>query len=741
MEVRSLTGSYEGIGKETLAEIKKAGKITPEKIVRIENAAKLDGNYTDGEKVLIDNLKNITKENASLSLNFVENMDVSSDNNKLQIKGNYIYANNKDSSNITNSRELTQKSLQITKDFSIMSPDTKKATILALQTALKSHPKNMSELTKFNSQLAPDIKSMLTSLGLNNIKNDSDIKSFFDNKTINKLPSFLQGISELNQKERDIAIRTFTLLSETPPKEDFRIKIKTMMDSLGKEDSIKVGKTLNKLNIYLPATNLKAPTSEDLSSRSKTMHMGNYDNDTSNDYIRDALFIASKEGYTVTVQSDKKQTPEQLKATIISDLKEKEGLTEDVATNIVNNNLKIVSTDRAGYEWAEDNKFFTIGGEVKTIPYLPKNESIIDALNYAKTYIRPDSPYFAQEGIHSVGGSELDSDNLVEREAMQGAVNDRKEMEPAKQLGKALNEKVTTTRTYNEGGNMVVGTLPNGDSYAVLGRDATLVSTFKLEKDYENNKDIVPEFSPENIKRQVDQLDSVGYFTETMIKETIDKLNSANQISKGTDPTERAKEFLAKTKIVENEIFPKDLGISKDNLIFVPQPEFHIDMQMRPLKPGQILLNDFDENIKLLESAKKKVTKGSPEELEIKKMITNSKKMRSVMSPVMIQIEAKLKAQGIEVIKAPGVMESDKRKVNFMNAVPGSTIGSNRQFYMTNYTGLKPLREAFEEHMKKQDVDKIYWMGDTVDAKGISGSEHSLDFQGGMDCRENREEI
>lgn len=741
MEVRSLTGSYEGIGKETLAEVKKAGKITPEKIAQMENAAKLDGNYTDGEKLLIDNLKSITKENPSLSLNFVENMDVSADNNKLQIKVNYVYANNQDSENIVKSRDLTQKSLQVTKDFSIMSPDTKKATTLALQTALKNPPKTMVELEKFNANLSPDTKSMMDSLGLNNIKSDSELKSFFDNKTIAKLPSFLQGISSLNQKERDVAVRTFSLLSETPPKEDFRAKIKTMMTSLGKEDSIKVGKTLNKLNIYLPSTNPKSPTSEDLSSRSKTMHMGDYDNDISNDYIRDALVVASKEDYTVTVQSSKKHTPEQLKATILTDLKEKEGLSEDVATNIVNKNLKIVNTSRAGYEWAEDNKFFTIGGEVKTMPYLPANESIIDALNYAKTYVKPDSPYFEQEGIHSVGGSEIDPDNLVEREAMQGAVNDRKEMDPAKQLGKALNEKVTTTRTYNEGGNMVVGTLPNGDSYAVLGRDATLVSTFKLEKDYENNKGSVPEFSPENIKGKVEQLDSAGYFTEIMMKETIDKLNSSNQIPNSTDPTERAKEFLAKTKIVENEIFPRDLGVSKNNLIFIPQPEFHIDMQMRPLKPGQILVNDFDENIKLLESAKKKTTKGSPEEIEINKMIANSKKMRTVMSPLMNEIASKLKAQGIEVIKSPGVMESDKRKVNFMNAVPGTSIGSNRQFYMTNYTGLKPLREAFEEYMKKQDIDKIYWMGDTVDAKGISSSEHSLDFQGGMDCRENREEI
>jgi hypothetical protein len=78
------------------------------------------------------------------------------------------------------------------------------------------------------------------------------------------------------------------------------------------------------------------------------------------------------------------------------------------------------------------------------------------------------------------------------------------------------------------------------------------------------------------------------------------------------------------------------------------------------------------------------------------------------------------------------------RHVNFMNAIPATKNGSNEQYYMTNYTSIKPLRKAYENYLKKRGVESVQWVGDDGGGKGDrSSSEMSLDAQGGLDCREN----
>ena len=146
---------------------------------------------------------------------------------------------------------------------------------------------------------------------------------------------------------------------------------------------------------------------------------------------------------------------------------------------------------------------------------------------------------------------------------------------------------------------------------------------------------------------------------------------------------------------------------------------------------------------KILQEAKKHTKKGSDDDKELDSMIKDSKAMKTAMSPIMGAIEKELKKKGIEVVRMPGVIKGENKLVNFMNAVPGTTSGSNRQFYMTNNTSIKPLRDAFEIYMKKHDVEKVYWMGDSdVPTKTtLTGAERSLKSSGGMDCRENREEF
>ncbi|MFN8673875.1 MAG: hypothetical protein U0457_17570 [Candidatus Sericytochromatia bacterium] len=734
----NLTGAYSNIEKDTLDSIKNT-KITPNNIKKIEDIAKGGKAYSEGEKLLISNLKTALKTNASISLNFVEDINEKS-SNTLNIKNNQVYVNsNSEIEKTVKNDEITQKSISFSKSF-INLPDIQKKQAIEI---LSAKPKNLKELSSLEAKIPNDIKKIFSSLGINNLKTDKEVDSFFNNKSINKLPNFLQNLSSLNKIETETAIKTIDLLSEKNISPDFRIKIKEMNDKLGSESANKVGKVLNSFNLYIPSTNLKAPTSEDLSSRTKTMYMGEYGDlrSAKADYIRDALSVAKKEGFSLSITSIE-ETPEALKNRIINDLQKKEGLSLEEAKDLTNNHLKIISVKEKTPEWAEDNKFFTINGNLKTLPYIEDNKILAKMEKFAMSYVDPKSPNFGLEGSHSIGGSEVDPYELVNKTMFQGAVNENNQSKSALEIAKKENKEITVTRTYNEGGNMLVGTLPNGESYAVVGRDGVLASTFKLEADYAKDKNLVPEFN--NINKKIASMEKEGKLDTLTIKETISKLYNAGELPKGVNPTKRAKEFLAKMEIVKEDIFPKDLGISKAKIAYVPQTGFHIDMSMRPMKPGQIAINDYDENIKLLQEAKKRTQVGSEEEKELDSIITQSQLMKQVMEPVNKLVEQELKNKGLEVIKVPAVMKGDNSIVNFINATSGTTKGTNRQFYMTNYTPLKPLRDAYESYMKNNfDIDKIYWMGDSKSGQTekYSGSEISLIQEGGMDCRENREEF
>lgn len=730
VSLKDITDKYKDLGKDTVNAVQKALKdntITSQEISEIENAAKSDGNVTVGEKLLISALKS-QNEKVIKNISLIE----SSDN---EIRKNPDKFNNTE--NIKASENLS-KVTELSEKFTNLNSLQKQQLINSFKLLQKAQ--TPADIQKSLSGLPPDLKeSFVKAFSVNNA---SDLKNVCTDKTFKKMPDFLQSLNALNKSEQATTIKLMKKLNNQSPAPNFRTEIRQTIGNIDKSRSMEIGKTLNKVNVFIPPMNPNAPTAEDASTRMKTMYMGYYGSGTKAqaDYVRDCLLTASKENFKLSVQVSNDTDKNSLIKNISNDLKNTEGLSDKEVKSIINNNLKIVITENDGYVWAEDNKFITENGKVKTLPDLPGGDAIEIAKAFSMGYVpSKNSANYAKEGIHSAGLPENDPNNLVEEDAFQGAVNERQENQSAEMLGKALKKDVIYTRTYNEGGNMLPGTLPNGDSYAVIGRDGLLISTFKLEEDYKKNPKSVPEF--DKIPQKVSEMEKRGAFTKELINETITKLKASDELPKGQNPEQKAKEFLAKMEITEKEIFPKDIGIDSKNIIFVAQPDFHVDMHMRPLAPGTVMINDFDENIKLLQAAKSKATKGSWEEKEINKMIDNSQKMKTVMQPVMSQIEKQLASNGIKVVKAPGVMESDSKKVNFMNAVPGTSTGTNKQYYMTNYTSIKPLRDAFEEYMKKNnDIDKVYWIGNSNGSETtLSGSETSLKSLGGMDCRENHE--
>ncbi|MEZ0371186.1 MAG: hypothetical protein ACAI44_18980 [Candidatus Sericytochromatia bacterium] len=437
------------------------------------------------------------------------------------------------------------------------------------------------------------------------------------------------------------------------------------------------------------------------------------------------------------------------------DLQSKEKLSKTEADALVNdpNRLEIRLTPNDGYIWAEDNKWIKVDGTVTSTPPLrlvpgassPDAAARIKARAFTNVELgqAPGSP--GSEGHHTAGSPGNDPADQVSQ-SWRGSVARRERDVDAKQLGIAVNGKpADETKTYNEGGNMLTGTKPNGESYAVIGRDGLLLSVFHLE----DKKDAVFDAAKVDARVKAMGLDkpfaSLPKATQDEIDVTVKRLKASGEVfADRTAEVKRATEFLAKIDITK-DLFAQDTGIDRKNLCFVAQPDFHIDMHMRPLGPGQIMINDFDANIKLLQEAKAKAKPGSWEDKELDTMIAHSTKMKALLGPVMDQIAQQLKDSGLEVIRAPGVMEGkmspggETRHVNFMNAIPGTSNGSNKQFYMTNSTSLPSLRAAYEDYLKKErGIETVYWIGgDGGGPATKSTAEQSLDDNGGLDCREN----
>lgn len=146
----------------------------------------------------------------------------------------------------------------------------------------------------------------------------------------------------------------------------------------------------------------------------------------------------------------------------------------------------------------------------------------------------------------------------------------------------------------------------------------------------------------------------------------------------------------------------RTLGIEKKNLFVVPQPDFHIDLMVRPLNFPYILVGDY----KLMEN---NIDKNN----ELSELIINNLQQHAARreeyrlsdnyaSPE--EVIKSLKSQGLEPIRVPGII--GKNKANFMNAIVHQDK-DGKLVYITNKSDFpKDLQTMFEEIFKKDLMSK-----------------------------------
>lgn len=365
-------------------------------------------------------------------------------------------------------------------------------------------------------------------------------------------------------------------------------------------------------------------------------------------------------------------------------------------------NVSVMGVDGEGDFWSEDQGELDVTGNVR-VPAPAPEISVLHEAGYRARIARlyPDDAARAASRPWEKLKNEIQTKYPDVLFAMAGAVADRKSHEVVAAVALGKGTSLEASLSHIEGGNLLLGTLPSGDGYALVGKDSLVHSKTILERD---------------LGRTV----------------TDDELMRA---------------------------VAHDLGISAENVIPVEQPgDFHIDMHMIPIKPGEVLLNDavaattlecqWELDDKIKDTPKDPGPNASAEKRDEyksdlkfhkelladlkdrhKEQIDDAKKAAAFES----RVASDLESRGIVVHRAPAVFGSKHMmSANFINAEQG-TNAKGKRFYIA--LGGDPRAEkVFLEHLEKLEtgIARVHLLDRDL-------TRTTLQAGGGISCRTKAE--
>ena len=181
----------------------------------------------------------------------------------------------------------------------------------------------------------------------------------------------------------------------------------------------------------------------------------------------------------------------------------------------------------------------------------------------------------------------------------------------------------------------------------------------------------------------------------------------------------------------------QEYGIKEENIIPIPQQNYHLDMFMRPIGYPYVLVN----NPELVREKIKELNKdGKYDELE-QAFLKKEQERQMEYSSYKKTIKA-LKKAGFEPIEVAGVFGSG---INFMNAIVNQH-SNGKMTYITNGTmslnGKKNIfQEIFEQELRQKapDIEKVYFINGALDSDSNFLMNELERFDGGLHCMTTEE--
>lgn len=256
--------------------------------------------------------------------------------------------------------------------------------------------------------------------------------------------------------------------------------------------------------------------------------------------------------------------------------------------------------------------------------------------------------------------------------ATQGLMNGRHAQEELANAALSIgSQEIHIATSYVEGGNILNGHRADGTPYALVGRDSLAV-------------------------------------TSKLLPGQADEAAAARQVA-------------------------ADYGLQPEHIIPLEQPgDFHLDMAMTLLGPGQVLLNDSRQ---VLELQKGWITQhyktswlnkeGQSAELE---QVEKKANKTAVFEDI---VEKQLKEAGLEVFRAPAVFPKSvaNTQMNFLNLRQGKN--DRGETFAISLGGDEQAEKAFA-HTLLQEIPGGY---DRLHFLDRSWTPETLQYNGGIKCR------
>lgn len=265
-------------------------------------------------------------------------------------------------------------------------------------------------------------------------------------------------------------------------------------------------------------------------------------------------------------------------------------------------------------------------------------------------------------------------------------------------------------KTYLEGGNVLNTLTKDGEPAAIIGEESLKYTIIAI---------MLEELSDGN-DEYLGKLDSIDF-------------NNVEEYK------QKAKKQIA-----------QELGLKEENVTYIPQFDFHIDMYYRPLNNGQMAIPDYKAGIEvlndLLQNIDKKIQSENfqseqKEKLESKKqeytkLLGKLEEMKNKTEAISSSAEKVLEQNGYDIVKIPCFTDVDNGQhppnqetvdnhINYMNGICGTSVKTGDKYYITNTSGDETLDNYMENYFKNTvGFDKIYF----------APTKKYLSALGGIDC-------
>lgn len=145
-----------------------------------------------------------------------------------------------------------------------------------------------------------------------------------------------------------------------------------------------------------------------------------------------------------------------------------------------------------------------------------------------------------------------------------------------------------------------------------------------------------------------------------------------------------------------------DLGLKEENITYIPQYEYHIDMCYRPLHNGDIAIPDYEAGVKI---AKKLPVPEDYTNETWQENIKETKKQGENIKEIQQEAEKKLIQAGYNLIRIPQSING-----NYMNGITGTSPKTGKSFYITNSSGSEAEDNMIKKYFEKAGIDHVYFV-------------------------------